>query len=326
MGNLIIGNKKYDEYAFESEHDFEKAVVENSDLLFGKETIYIDVKRRIGEKDSYHKTIPDGFLIDFSNINEPQLYFVENELSTHELYKHITEQIGRFASSIISSEQQIREKLLKEIKINKKLLQKIEQIIKKSRFDNIDQLMIELTEKNNTKIVLVIDESTPDLELSLKIFKDAPDIVLLQRYLNGEQISYYYDTPFENIKEATKIGSSTIKTKEFDTVVCSAFEEGFNHAYVKNNAWWAVRLSQKAKEQLKYLAIYEKFPVGVIRNIAEIDRIAPYKDSNKYIIYLKNKQKISPIKYDKKGSAPQSPRFTNYDKITSSKKLSELWQ
>lgn len=42
---------------------------------------------------------------------------------------------------------------------------------------------------------------------------------------------------------------------------------------------------------------------------------------------LRRKRKIAPIKLDngKKGIAPQSPRYTTYDKLTKAKSISELW-
>jgi hypothetical protein len=85
---------------------------------------------------------------------------------------------------------------------------------------------------------------------------------------------------------------------------------------------------KKAREKLRYLAIYEKKPVMAVRNYAEIDRIEPYKDSGKFIVYLKNKKAIPSIKLEKgkKGVAPQSSRFTTLSKLLKAKKLSDLWK
>ena len=327
MASILINGEEYEEYAFENEAEFEKAVIENSKSLFGAEALYIDVKKRIGNSGSYHKGIPDGYILDFSNINSPQLYFIENELSNHDVYSHISEQIARFNSSIITSKIEIRDILLREIKKDKKLNAEILEKIKNSKFENLDQLMIELTERTKIKIAVVIDEIDEDLELTLSGFKNQPDALLLKRYILGNKQAYY----FEPLSQATSQSipqniRNKITTEEFDTVVCAAFEEGFKSAYVKKSAWWAIRLSQVAREKLKYLAIYEKSPVGAIKNIAEIDRIEPFEDSGKFIVYLKNKKEIPPIKFDKPGSAPQSPRFTTYQRIMSSKKLSDLWE
>lgn len=47
MTNILIKGRKYTILEFESEQEFEEAVIENCRYLFGKETIYIDTKIRI---------------------------------------------------------------------------------------------------------------------------------------------------------------------------------------------------------------------------------------------------------------------------------------
>jgi hypothetical protein len=329
MAILLIKNKKFELLGFESEDEFEKAVIENSKLLFGNSTFYIDTKMRVGKPESYHKAIPDGYLIDFSEAKNPQLYFVENELSTHDIYNHITDQLSRFMTAIQTSPAQIRNKLLERIKQDSRYSNQLKEYLKNTPFENLDELINFLVDKNSIKIVLVIDEATKDLQLSLSIYKDRPDIVTFQKYGSSDEIAYIYEPMREEISEMER--TKPIKTmiyENFDTIVCAAFEDGFKHAYVENNAWWAIRISQKAREKLKYLAIYEKYPIAEIKHVAEIDHIEPYKDSGKFIVYLKNKEKLdSPIKLDKgiRGIAPQSPRFTTYKKLKSAKTLSELW-
>lgn len=324
MGNILIDKEKFQEYAFENESEFEKAVIENSKFLFGKDSVYIDVKRRLGK--GYKKGVPDGYVIDFTDSVSPQLYIIENELASHDIYGHISEQIARFGTIIATSKNSIRDMLIKEIKGDNVLNQEILNKLNKSSFDNLDQLMINLVEKTNIKIAIVIDDIEEELELVLENFKNKPDALLLQRYIKDNKTAYFCEPLIQEIQEDVRTVMEDADTREFDTVVCAAFEEGFKNAYLEKNAWWAIRLSQRAREKLKYLAIYEKSPTGAVQNIAEIEKIEPYEDSGKFIVYLKNKQKIGPIKYDKPGSAPQSPRFTTYEKLVNSKVLSELWQ
>lgn len=213
------------------------------------------------------------------------------------------------------------------MKAKQKTKKEIEQYLLQTVFKNIAELMIFLTEKNDIKIVVAINEVTADLNLAFKIFKNRPDIVLLQRYICGNDISYYYEPMREEIEDIETEKIKTGEAVEFNTVVCAALEDGFKHAYVENNAWWAIRLSQEAREKLKYLAIYEKTPVAHISHYAEIDRIEPYKDTGKYILFLKNKKTVKPIKLGtgKKGEAPQSPRYTTLDKLLNVKSIIELW-
>jgi len=328
MANIIINNKRYDLIEFDSEDEFEKAVILNSDNLFGKDTIYVDVKKRFGKKDSYNKGIPDGYLIDFTSEKQPQLYFVENELSSHDVYSHITEQLLRFSTAIKTSQTQIRKKLLEVIKSDNVLSQNICAHLENTPFSNIDELMNFMVDRK-IKIVLVIDEATTDLNDSLDVFRERPDIVTMKRYMYKNEVAYFYEPMREEVidMEDRKL-SSKVDTVDFDTIVCPAFEDGFKHAYLENDAWWAIRISQKAREQLNFLAIYEKTPIGAVRHYAEIDHIEPYKDSGKFIVYLKNKKTIPSIELDKgkKGVAPQSPRFTTLQKLLSAKKISDLWK
>lgn len=325
--NILLENRKYSLLGFESEEEFEKAVIANSPYLFGKDTVYIDTKIRVGEADSYHKTVPDAYLIDFTNKKYPQLYFVENELSSHDVYAHISEQLVRFMGVINTSKNQIRNKILQAIKSDAELVKKINQYLKTSPFNNIDELMNFLTDKE-IRIVVVIDEKSTDLENSLRVFREKPDVAILQRYRYWNEVAYSVEPMREEVSDIEEIElESTGGDVQFDTIVCPAFEEGFKHAYIDNSAWWEIRISHEMRDKLKYLAIYEKLPVAAVRNVAEIDNIEPYKDSGKFIVYLKNKKRVGPITLDKgkRGVAPQGPRYTTYEKILRAKKLSDLW-
>lgn len=325
MAKAIIGYKEYSLYNFDSETEFEQAVIENQKQLFGNDSVYIDIKRKIGRDN--HRGIPDAFLIDFYDIKSPQLYIVENELASHDVYSHISEQIARFGTSAVTSANQIRNILIKAVEDDDSIKKELENFLPQTIFKTTTELMLHLTE-NEIKIAIVIDETTADLNHALKIFKNPPDVVTLQRYQSGDSLAYFYEPMREEIDNIKEKKTEKGETIEFDTVVCAAFEEGFKRAYIGNSAWWEIRLSQKAREQLKYLAIYEKSPIAHIKHFAEIDRIEPYKDTGKYILYLKNKKTIKPIKLDdnaKKGDAPQAPRYTTLDRLLKAKKVTDLW-
>lgn len=324
MARIILNNKEYSLFDFDNEAEFEKAVIENKKYLFGKDSVYIDVKRRIGQNN--HRGIPDAFLIDFYDTKKPQLYIVENEIATHDVYSNITEQIARFGTSAISSANQIRNVLISAIDGDSETKKEIEAFLPQTPFKTITELMLYLTE-SDINIVVAINENTTDLNLAFKIFRNPPDVVLLQRFSCGDDISYYYEPMREEIEDIESVKIKTGELIEFDTVVCPAHEEGFKNAYINNNAWWAIRLSQEAREKLKYLAIYQKSPLSQISHYAEIDKIEPYKDTGKYILYLKNKRTIKPVKLGtaKKGDAPQAPRYTTLKHLLTAKTITDLW-
>ncbi|MCX2839421.1 hypothetical protein OQ279_14815 [Salinimicrobium sp. MT39] len=82
----LVQDKTYSYYEYAKEQEFEQVIVQQSNHIFGSNSFYRDIKKRIGDSII---TIPDGYLIDFSFEAEPRLYIIENELSSHDPYKHI---------------------------------------------------------------------------------------------------------------------------------------------------------------------------------------------------------------------------------------------
>ena len=93
---LLHGGSRFEYNDFDTEDEFEVAVIAQSEALFGVGTIYIDTKRLIGRRGKWSGGIPDGYLLDLSDPDDPELYFVENELASHDVYAHIAEQVARF--------------------------------------------------------------------------------------------------------------------------------------------------------------------------------------------------------------------------------------
>jgi len=92
---LFYNGKRFVEYEFEKEADFEKEISENFKLFFGQDSIFIDAKKKI-ETKSLGNSIPDGFLFDLSDKDNPEFYLVEVELAKHDFFNHIFPQITKF--------------------------------------------------------------------------------------------------------------------------------------------------------------------------------------------------------------------------------------
>lgn len=84
MAYLLIDQKSFEEVSFENEAELEQAVVKNKKFIFGEDTVLLDYKRKVGGKKSRNTGIPDGFLFDFTNNKNPRLFFIENELESHD--------------------------------------------------------------------------------------------------------------------------------------------------------------------------------------------------------------------------------------------------
>lgn len=86
---IVTKDGKYRLYNYKNEAELERMIVEHSSEIFGKNTHYFDIKKKIKSKAGFG-TIPDGYVIDF---DEKKLYIVEVELITHDLRRHVMLQI-----------------------------------------------------------------------------------------------------------------------------------------------------------------------------------------------------------------------------------------
>jgi predicted transport protein len=102
---LFSNNKRFSELKFINEPDFEKQIFSRSKNFFGKNTILIDTKKKI-ESEYLGGSIPDGFLFDMSDTENPEFYLIEVELEKHDFFKHIFPQITKFFSFFKNTEKQ----------------------------------------------------------------------------------------------------------------------------------------------------------------------------------------------------------------------------
>ena len=106
MTRIITPDNIYDWITPENEETFERAVKTNAKQIFGEDRHYLDCKRRIGARGK-KVNIPDAFLIDLRR-NDPRLFVVENELSEHDLFKHIGVQLLEFSHSYRQAGRQLK--------------------------------------------------------------------------------------------------------------------------------------------------------------------------------------------------------------------------
>ena len=113
MSILVTPRGVFKLYQFDTEKEFERCVVSQVEMIFGKRCIYLDCKRRIG-KQGAKQSIPDAYLIDFNSRREPKLFIVETEIASHDLFQHIGVQILQFSQSFASAPRQIKQLLFEE--------------------------------------------------------------------------------------------------------------------------------------------------------------------------------------------------------------------
>jgi len=325
MERLIIENKTYTYFQYTNEGEFEKTIMDNAKQIFGQNTVYIDIKKKIGDNIV---TIPDGYLIDFSFAEKPRLYILENELSTHDPYKHIGSQLLKFGISYKASGRNIKKFILDFLIVDKSNYEFVEKRSKIAGYRNIDALLDALIFDIPVAAIVIIDKTSEELENVLSQLTMDTDIIEFQTFVyENEQIHKFI--PFnEEIREIAEDSKRDVNIEELDTIVVPAQAEGFQTAFMETNSWWSIRISSSMLNRIKYIAVYQVAPLSAITHLAEVAKIEKYKDTNKYIVYFKNPAKeINHISLDtkKKGSAPQSPRYTTYKRLMKAKTLSDIF-
>lgn len=111
-----------------------------------------------------------------------------------------------------------------------------------------------------------------------------------------------------------------------DTIIVPAQKEGFEKAFLGENAWYAIRIAGGMLDKIKYVAGYQTNPVSAITHYAPVDRIEPYGEEGKYkLIFSEPAKPIGPIPF---GDAPlgmmQGPRYTSFAKLQTAKTIKDL--
>lgn len=186
---IIFYNKnKYSEYKYKIEHELEKDVVGNSKLFFGDDTIYIDAKKKI-EAKALGGTVPDGFLFDLSDKENPEFYIVEVELSNHHFYNHIFPQITKFFA------------FYKNNKSQAELIEKIYSIIN-NVIDIKNEFKKYLGEKEIYKFLKDVIESSQNILLILDgEKKEIPEIIETYSDTWGKMVKLLFLKKFANNNE-----------------------------------------------------------------------------------------------------------------------------
>ena len=323
----IIGGQGevYNEYQYADEAEYEKMIVANSEMIFGAQGIYFDLKKKIG-KSNEGAAIPDGYYLDLKFHDQPMLYFVEIELSNHDVYSHIGEQILRFAISSDMSKHKIKTIILDDINKDQGKKKKMEDFLKNSSiYHNINDLLDKLTFDKDIAVIIVINEASEQLSRVLSKIKISTDILEVQSFICKNKILHRF-TPFQGDVMEAALPSTDLD--ELDTIVVPAQEDGFQETFIGENCWYQIRISAAMINKIKYIAAYQVAPISAITHIAEVDHIEKYKETDKYILYFKGEAR--PIKKvilsgTTKGKAPQSPRYTSYNKLMQASTLDDLW-
>lgn len=198
---LYKGGCRYNEKQFKIESDFENLLIQNSKILFGQDTIIIDSKKKL-ETQSLGGTIPDCFLFDLSDIDNPEFYIIEVELAKHSFFNHIFPQITKFFAFFKnqSSQSELIEKIHSIIISDSKLQTEF-----KNKIGNRElYLYIKDLIENSQNILLVIDNEKKELPEIIETYTDTwgkiVKVAILKEYISKDDSIITISPDFENIE------------------------------------------------------------------------------------------------------------------------------
>jgi predicted transport protein len=197
---LFYNSKEFKEYKYPKEEEFEKDIVANSKLFFGQNTVYIDAKKKI-ESKSLGGAIPDGFLFDLADRENPEFYIVEAELSNHKFYDHIFPQITKFFAFYKNqtSHSELVDKLYKIITSDPQLKMEFTNLIAGKEIYKF----IKDTLYNSQNILLIIDGEKKELSETFNTYSEWDAMVkyiITKKYTNNSELIYTMEPEFQIIE------------------------------------------------------------------------------------------------------------------------------
>jgi hypothetical protein len=323
----------FHEEPFDVEDELEEAILAVSGALFGKNRIYIPLKKKIGERRGI-QNIPDGYLLDLSSAKEPKLYVVENELAKHEPLRHIAAQILEFSLSFETSPHRMKGFIKQALTATPLAFSACQAYAAANGLENVDVLlerMIYGPERFNA--LVVIDELSAELEkVLISRFQFPVEILTLERYRDDHGSRLYRFEPFlsDVAPGATegKPGLPPIDPSEIDMIVVPAREEGFQETFLGENRWYAIRIHSSMLANIKFIAAYRVAPESAVTHVAPVASIEQWKDTNKYVVnFTQPAIPIEPIRLVPRGQvkAPQGPRYTSKARLDQAKSLDDVF-
>jgi hypothetical protein len=326
----------YRSVSWSKEADFEQCVVEQADGLFGPTSIFLPIKHRV--RKGAIVTIPDGYLLDLADPSSPRMFVVEVEIRTHDLFKHITDQLIRFAAAFAHDQLPVRRFVAEAIKRDKRAGKRLGAALKKSPYRNEDAFLDAMVYQPFRGIV-VIDERRDELDSVLKQFASEISALELQVLESGDgKRLYQYDSLYDEDEEAVanpRRRSSTFTAAQItelrrrralcDTIVVPARKEGFDRVFLGENRWYAIRISAGMRDRIKYIAGYQIAPISAVTHLAEVSHVKPYGSNGKFEVVFKGPAtKLKrPIKIKNGRYAPYGPIYVDSKKLLKAKHLED---
>jgi predicted transport protein len=233
---LFQNGQKYKKYKYRSEDEFETEVVKNSKLFFGTNIVYIEAKKKI-ESKALGGSIPDAFLFDLSDKENPNFYLVEIELADHDFYKHVFPQITKFFAFFKNDKNrtELVEKIFSLINTNQDLKQEFRTFLGEKEIYKFVKDVIE----DSQNILLVIDNDKKELPEIMETYSDTwgkmVKLLILRKFIDNKETIFTLEPEFENIEYVTEgMASGRGEPRQYsEEFHLDGIADGIKQAYFK---------------------------------------------------------------------------------------------
>lgn len=318
--SLFLDGKQYFEKKVEGETAFERTIYENYRMLFGENTLFINLKQKI-KTNADKGTIPDGYLFDFST---EDFYLVEVEWSKHDAYKHILPQITKFFNALTEkSKKDLIQNIDNIINSDEKLKAEFKERNKgKEIYRTISEII-----NNSRKILLIIDRNKPELDEIKSLYDEWENvkILVIKEFSRSNNKSIFTSEPdfaILDIPEADDANNATALTSDYTPD---------NHLRNVSDSVKGIYclLEEKLKKHTDIIFNTQKYYISLKKkkNFAYLE---PKKNSLKIVIKLPYQKLVSYIKnYQVTDCTPPVKNFYGADcawvKIDKSDYLEEVY-
>lgn len=198
---VFFNDKKFTEFKYSLEEHFESMIIKNSKLFFGEKTIIIDAKKKIDTK-SLGGSIPDAFLFDFNDLENPLFYLIEVELAKHDFFRHIFPQITKFFAFFKNkvSQKELIDKIYSIVNTDDIIKNEFKKYLgEKEIYKSISDIIDE-----SQNILLIIDGDKNELPEIMETYNDtwgkAVRTIKISSFTNNSEIIHSMEPDFENIE------------------------------------------------------------------------------------------------------------------------------
>lgn len=125
---VLTDTGTYTEKPYKNEQELERLVVSHAKEVFGKDSIYFDVKQKVTSK--LRPRITDGYLLAFDNVGHPRFWVVEYELSSHDLERDVAPQLRGFVKALQNEQTiaEIRDAIYHQVKSSPETLRRFKEL------------------------------------------------------------------------------------------------------------------------------------------------------------------------------------------------------